>query len=271
MITDTLQKELRERYNPDGSILRRHQLRMLEMLQFIDTVCKKHGIRYWLCSGTLLGAVRHGGFIPWDDDVDIEMLREDYVKFANALEEEKSSDYILQTHHTDFNYLAPYGKLRDLHSHIKEDNYNDLYYQYNGIYIDIFILDPSSSLIVSKISNYLQYFMLFHMNRYLHNKIVRKIYFSINYGLLDNFLFPLLRGVLRIRARGQLRHTLGSCFNKPRYEDDIFPLSQMNFEGFAFPVPNNFDNYLSKIYGNYMSLPDLNKIRLHTTEVNFDC
>ena len=69
MITDTLQNELRERYNPDGSILRKQQLRMLEMLQYIDFVCKKHNIRYWLCSGTLLGAVRHGGFIPWDDDV----------------------------------------------------------------------------------------------------------------------------------------------------------------------------------------------------------
>ena len=81
MITDTLQNELRERYNPDGSILRKQQLRMLEMLQYIDFVCKKHNIRYWLCSGTLLGAVRHGGFIPWDDDVDIEMLN-DWLEFS---------------------------------------------------------------------------------------------------------------------------------------------------------------------------------------------
>ena len=85
MITDTLQYELRERYNPNGSTLRRQQLRMFEMLQYIDTVCKNHGIRYWLCSGTLLGAVRHGGFIPWDDDVDIEMLREDYRKFVKVM------------------------------------------------------------------------------------------------------------------------------------------------------------------------------------------
>lgn len=85
MITDTLQNELRERYNPDGSILRKQQLRMLEMLQYIDFVCKKHNIRYWLCSGTLLGAVRHGGFIPWDDDVDIEMLREDYKRLVRIL------------------------------------------------------------------------------------------------------------------------------------------------------------------------------------------
>ena len=66
--------ELRQRYNPEGSLLRRHQLRMLEILKEIDRICQKHRIDYWLSSGTLLGAVRHGGFIPWDDDLDIEMV-----------------------------------------------------------------------------------------------------------------------------------------------------------------------------------------------------
>lgn len=146
MITDTLQYELRERYNPNGSTLRRQQLRMFEMLQYIDTVCKNHGIRYWLCSGTLLGAVRHGGFIPWDDDVDIEMLREDYRKFVKVMATEAlCGKYVLQNHDTDSNYFAPYGKLRDLHSYIKEENTNDLYYKYKGCYIDVFVLEPSSS------------------------------------------------------------------------------------------------------------------------------
>ena len=77
MNNSSLQQELRARFNPDGSLLRRHQLRMLEMLTYIDGVCVQHDIPYWLSSGTLLGAVRHGGFIPWDDDVDIELLRRD--------------------------------------------------------------------------------------------------------------------------------------------------------------------------------------------------
>ena len=71
---NNLKQELRKRFNPDGSLLRRQQLRMLELLEAVDLVCKKYDIPYWLSSGTLIGAVRHQGFIPWDDDLDIEML-----------------------------------------------------------------------------------------------------------------------------------------------------------------------------------------------------
>ena len=71
MIDQEIQAKLREKFNPDGSMLRKQQLRMLEILLYIDKVCKENNINYWLSSGTLLGAVRHGGFIPWDDDLDI--------------------------------------------------------------------------------------------------------------------------------------------------------------------------------------------------------
>ena len=72
VISSTENEALRQRFSPEGSPLRRHQDRMLEMMVWLDAVCRRHGIPYWLGSGTLLGAVRHGGFIPWDDDVDIE-------------------------------------------------------------------------------------------------------------------------------------------------------------------------------------------------------
>ena len=70
MILPELQEQLRTEYNPDGSILRRQQMKMLDILLRVDKFCKEHDIKYWLSSGTLLGAVRHGGFIPWDDDDD---------------------------------------------------------------------------------------------------------------------------------------------------------------------------------------------------------
>ena len=70
-------EELRARFNPEGSLLWKHQQRMVELLLAFDAICKRHHIRYWLIGGTLIGAARHQGFIPWDDDMDVQMLRED--------------------------------------------------------------------------------------------------------------------------------------------------------------------------------------------------
>lgn len=80
--------ELRQRFNPEGSKLRQMQLRMLDILTEVDSICKKHGISYWLSSGTLIGALRHDGFIPWDDDLDIEMMRDDYLRLMKVLPQE---------------------------------------------------------------------------------------------------------------------------------------------------------------------------------------
>ena len=84
-------QSLRQRFNPDGSLLRRQQLRMLEILVEIDKICQHHQIPYWLSSGTLIGAVRHNGFIPWDDDLDIEMMRSDYLRLMDILPRELPS------------------------------------------------------------------------------------------------------------------------------------------------------------------------------------
>ena len=84
---DIDQEALRARFNPDGSLLRQQQQRMLELLIEVDRICKKHHITYWLSCGTLLGAARHKGFIPWDDDLDIEMLLPDYKRLLKVLPE----------------------------------------------------------------------------------------------------------------------------------------------------------------------------------------
>ena len=92
---------LRAKYNPEGSLLRRDQMEMLRMLKVFAKICKEHDITWWLSSGTLLGAARHEGFIPWDDDLDIEMLKEDYDKFLKVFP--SNEDFALQTLYTDPN------------------------------------------------------------------------------------------------------------------------------------------------------------------------
>ena len=98
------------------------QHRMTEMLRVIDGICHRHGLRYWLCSGTLLGAVRHEGYIPWDDDLDIEMMRPDYDRLMEILPRELPEDMALQTPDTDAGYFFCYAKVRDRRSRLSETN-----------------------------------------------------------------------------------------------------------------------------------------------------
>ena len=89
---------------------------MLEMLIYFDGICRKNNLQYWLDFGTLLGAVRHGGFIPWDDDLDIAMLRKDAEKLYEILKKDNNDNFVLQCHSTDPHYYLLWNKIRDLKS-----------------------------------------------------------------------------------------------------------------------------------------------------------
>lgn len=268
MLDQVTNNKLRARFNPEGSELRKIQLREFEILKYIDGVCKKNNINYWLSSGTLLGAVRHGGFIPWDDDVDVEMLREDYLKFEKAMEKEKSKDFAFQTHKTDENYINQFGKVRDLHSLIKENDIRyDRYYKYRGLYVDVFVLVPSSSLFIIRVGWILQRLCSIIYDS-IEKTAIRKIYLNTMYSILDKVVFPIFRLIEKIGCKDCLRHTPGSAFPKPRYKKEIFPLSTMRFEEYSFPVPNNCDKYLGHIYGDYSSLPDLDNLSPHSSQVS---
>lgn len=142
MIPRDIQEQFKKQYNPEGSILRRAQYRMLEMLSFIDDVCVKNNIKYWIDSGTLLGARRHGGFIPWDDDVDICMPREDYVKFKDImLHNNPSDEFVLQCHQTDNHYFATWDTLRDLKTEMSGNGKRLENFKFRGLQIDIFLID----------------------------------------------------------------------------------------------------------------------------------
>ena len=124
------------------TILRQAQLVMTRMFKIIDYICREHHLRYWMCSGTLLGAVRHQGFIPWDDDLDICMIREDYDRFIQIAQQELPSDLFLQTRETDpnYDYLALPCKIRDKKSLIISTGIEKKKYQM-GLFIDIFPAD----------------------------------------------------------------------------------------------------------------------------------
>ena len=257
-----MDSELRKRFNPDGSLLRRQQLRMLELLEVIDVICRKHQIPYWLSSGTLIGAARHKGFIPWDDDLDIEMLRSDYLRLLKVLPQELPDNLALQTNETDPNYIFIYGKLRDKDSHLEETNSYDRIFHYTGIYIDIFPLE-NIPYCLAWIGGHMQGQIYNQLNNKnikestLYKRIRRIYHFNTRIG------FPILRFIAKLFPGKELRHSFGTAYFKPRYTDDIFPLTEMEFEGKMFPVPRQTDAVLRKIYGDYMQLPDLENIHPH--------
>lgn len=270
MISDEQQIELRKRFNPDGSQLREMQLKMVEMLKYFDVICKQHDIKYWLSSGTLLGAVRHGGFIPWDDDLDVEMFPEDYKKMCEVFGELKSDDYVLQTHDTDPMFYRPCAKLRDKHSYIEDYYQYDVNFKYRGIFIDIFCLEPASSGVMVRLTGGFENKVLYKLAT-IKNNTLRNILSKPLYFCLSKVIYPVLSFLSRKCGDGRTyHHRLGMGFAKPRYEEDLLPLSEVNFEGYKFPAPANIDNYLRVIYGNYMKLPNLDKVEIHSKKVEFD-
>lgn len=260
-----------ERFNPEGSLLRRQQMRMLEILLEVDKICKRHDIKYWLSSGTLIGAMRHQGFIPWDDDLDIEMMRSDYLRLMKVLPSELPDWLALQNNDTDPNYFYFYAKVRDKRSRMLEQNGYDRIWKEQGIYIDIFPMEQHPiwmHKLTEKTVGHMYKIWRTSTDDTKAIKQVRRI-FNIN----NRILFPCLRALLSpshlFTFSTLITSGMGIPFHNPRYAEEIFPLTTHEFEGYQLPVPGNADAHLRHIFGDYMQLPDLNKLALHVGELEF--
>lgn len=267
MIDKALQENLKKKYNPENSNLRLSQLRMLDLLKFIDKICKKHNLAYWLDGGTLLGAARHGGFIPWDDDTDICMPREDALKLKKILKSDIHEDHILlQTKDCDKNYPnSSWMTLRDLKSRYIQDLNQHNLMKYQGLQVDVFLMECNVPAPIKRFSSILHDLLIYYPleNKY-HTKIFRPLV-NINHRILDNAVYPLLR--LIKNEDNTITYGVGAPFKNKYTKDDIFPLGKIKFEGYEFNCPNNVDSYLTNLYGTWTEIPDEDHVIIHTHNI----
>lgn len=247
--------------------LEKLQKKTLEILVKVDSLCKKYGIKYYLVYGTALGAIRHRGFIPWDDDIDICMFRDEFEKFK-AISHELGEEFFFQTRETDPNYPLELPKIRMNNTAFVEENIKSFDINH-GIFIDVFILEYSlKNKLLDKFTQRLYMFDIYNIRNHVPTQKSSRIMFK----MLRPFLY---KGKLKKWWQNDVYTKL-----KKDYEicNDIvsfgysFPTSDFGepryvvFEDILLPVPSNVENHLLKCYGDYMKLPkEKDRIPHHNT------
>lgn len=240
-----------------------------EMLIEIDRICKMNNIPYYLAYGSALGAVRHKGFIPWDDDIDIIMLRDDYKKFGKLVQKELRRDMFFQNVYTDKEYPFPFSKVRKNGTAYVECGMETLHI-HHGIFIDIFPLDYIPK---RRLNRYIQriyaewLWLLMSKNRNVHG-IKRCLVSLLNLGLTEDKYLKRIRTLEeKIECKASERSSqlaLMSYGGRARYAKEYFEANDfidinIEFEGKEFSIMSGYDNFLKIAYGDYMQIPPEDK------------
>lgn len=245
----------------------------LEILIEFDRICKFYSIPYQLFGGTLLGAIRHKGFIPWDDDIDVCMLRKDYEYFLSVYKNVLSNQFFLQTCYTDKTSIVQFAKIRRKETIFKTGK--DLESSENvGIYIDIFPMDnikPSSFLGKMQPKIFSFFYALSsstNINRVIRSRkgiirITRKMFYYLSKIIPKKVFDDQAQKALKLFDNSYTEYVshLSNGASKKRYYKFMRKAKDFNnnilhtFEGHMFPIPKNYDEVLKRIYGDYMTLP----------------
>ena len=260
-------------YDLSSEELRQIQQIQLNMLIQVDDICRRHDIHYNIIAGTLLGAIRHKGYIPWDDDADVALFRKDYERFRTVCKEElDKSQYYFQDHTNTKGYRWGYGKFRKKGTLFLRKNQEDMPYE-QGIFIDIFPLDKvPANLILRSFHNFhcfcIRNILWSSVGKKQEKNLFKKMCYSIlSYIPEDIFLhhydsFTKKSNYLKsdwVRILTYPTPTKDYGYRKRWYEESI----EIEFEGKMFYGIKDWDEYLTFKFGNYWILPEQEKRKTH--------
>lgn len=269
----------------EREVLRRVQPILLDMLKEIHRVCQENGIRYFLYRGTFLGAVRHQGFIPWDDDMDVAMPRADYEKFCALAPKLLKPEYCFQNWHTDRAYAHPFGKVRRRGTVYVEAKCRRL--PENGFYVDIYPLDFGPETAAEQRALNRKLLHLYRVKlmkcRYTPWREEERIIWKKRIGYLlyqTAALFVSQEALVRKYEKIVLAQPESGMY----YEQSALPavpffqrswcdtLAEYPFADGVFPGPEDYDAFLTSLYGNYWELPpeDKRENRHQIMELRFE-
>ncbi|MBQ6965918.1 MAG: LicD family protein [Bacteroidaceae bacterium] len=250
----------------------------LDILDFFVGVCERNGLIYFLSGGTLLGAIRHNGFIPWDDDIDVMMPREDYEKLIKVFPEHEYYKFLY--HGNKHNYPTVFGTINDTRTEKPELNVREKCRHILGVNIDVFPIDtlPNNK---QDIHNYYQELAKMAQKvycvtySYVPNKSVgftiKKFLGIFGYRCLELLGLISIDGIMKKydalvqKYKGEMSHMCGVTATNNYGEREVniradyYPPQKVTFEGKEYDAPANYDAYLRGLYGNYMQLPPKEK------------
>ena len=247
----------------DISVIQQMELGIME---YIHEVCQKIGVKYFLAYGSLIGAVRHKGFIPWDDDMDICMLRDDYEKLQDYMIAHPNERYELMSYKNNVNYVYPFMKVQDNHTYLVEEDVridSDM-----GIYVDIFPVDgyeddqafkDKMTKIIKKRQLSCYTFKGITNTKSVVNSIIRYISVIIFYFTNTNKYVSQIDELAKSRKVEDYElvdYVVYKDMNKPVWKREwLEQVEAGSFEGKKFMIPKHYHEILTSDYGNYMQLP----------------
>lgn len=268
--------QIKDRRLEGETTLRQVQLTTLYLLDVIDAICREHGIHYFLAFGTLLGAMRHKGFIPWDDDLDVGMPESDYRRFLKIAPKCLPRNLMLQTPETVPGAFAAFAKLRDLSSLVIEGPTSLA--RPCGIYVDIFPYEKSAN-IHGRIAHLLIRGMSVcwrrgRLHRVADHRMALGLVWSSVCSIgwtMSRCALRLIWWMLRVFSRGECYREIpeagGRLPEVALLEDELFPFREIEFEGRNYHSPNKPEKILEKYYGNWRMLPPESERQGHHSSI----